>query len=102
MGLLEMENAIVPVTGEFTKRFLRMETVKCAHCGAVIAVLKKGCTTEYQSKYTCGRCCGSICLFCAKQMQKNGGLCNPLQMKIDYAMKGNGWKNDIPWDGQGL
>lgn len=88
MGLLELTNAVIPVTGEFVKRFTRYETVSCIHCQNVIAIVVAGCTREYQSKYTCTRCHGSVCTKCAKWMRDRGGQCpGPFIAKIEAAMR---------------
>ena len=92
MGLLQLENAVMPVDGRFVTRFMEYETVGCKHCRAVIAVLVKGCSRDYQSKYTCPRCCRSVCLKCAEWMRNNGGQCpGPFEARIEAAIKaGNG------------
>ena len=102
MGMLELENAILPVDGRFVTKKMRFETVACGHCGGVIAVLLEGCSRTYQSKHTCGRCNNSVCRYCAEQMHRNQGACNPLMAKIEFCLKKGWWKDDVPWRREGI
>jgi hypothetical protein len=93
MGMLEMTCAIHPVTGIFLKSTERCETTYCRHCGGVIAIHKEGCSTTYQSEYSCSRCrgvgnSGSICKECAAAMHATGGICpGPHIAAIEEAVK---------------
>jgi hypothetical protein len=88
MGLLELTNAVHPVTGVFLKRFSKVETTNCEHCQSIIAIHHEGCSRDYQSKYTCARCCSSICTPCAKWMKEHGGQCpGPFRAKLEEALK---------------
>lgn len=92
MGLIELTNAIVPVTGEFTKKMLRMECVSCEHCQSVIAIFVQGCSRTYQSDRKCPRCDAIICKRCAVWMHEHQGQCpGPFKAKVEEALKqGNG------------
>lgn len=94
MGMLELENAVVPVTGKFITKRQRFETVSCVHCQAVIAVVHEGCSRTYQSDRRCNRCDGCICKWCEKQMHELKGECpGPVMAKIEYALKTGLWDN---------
>jgi len=90
MGWLHLEAAIEPVTGEFVK-VGDYETFNCHHCGSVIAVLKKGCSTTFQSTHKCDRCHDPICKECAVISKQQGGSCSPLMAKIEHALKHGYW-----------
>lgn len=95
-----------PLAGVLTGK-TEVKTVSCMHCQAVIAILARGCTevvtsnvdfgrafpvifdqgVSYTSRYGCSRC-GNICIACATQMRKSGGLCpGPWQARAELANK---------------
>lgn len=88
MGLLEITNAVNPVTGEFTTDRQLVETYACVHCSAPIPVWKTGCTLHSTSTMGCHRCNGPLCGHCAEFMTKNKGVCpGPITAKIEEAVR---------------
>lgn len=64
--------------------------VVCKHCGGVIAILLKGCSKHYNTKFSCPRCRGPICRRCGGIFERTG-LCNPIKARIEHAIKFGGW-----------
>ena len=88
--MLELTCAVHPVTGKFINERTRLETTHCEHCCCVIAIHVEGCSRDYQSKFTCGRCHGMICKLCAKAMHDNRGICpGPFVAAVEEAVKRN-------------
>lgn len=59
------------------------DCVSCPHCQAVIAILLKGKTKDYESPYRCNRCKSPICKFCGEH---RSGQCTPFKAIIDRAL----------------
>lgn len=63
------------------------DTVACRHCRAVIRILIRGVAgqKEYETPYTCGKCAGPICRFCAEH--RNGlNECQPILRVVELAL----------------
>jgi hypothetical protein len=68
-------------------------TVGCAHCQAVIARYLPEFADRaknHVANYRCVRCDKNICKACAARMEKTG-LCNPIDARIEHALKVGGW-----------
>ena len=88
------------------------DTVSCAHCQSLIALLRRSKQTlilsnmdvgraslaaqhfqhEYTGKHQCRRCRKNICRACAR-----GGKCTPFIAKIENAVKKQHWQENFEY-----
>lgn len=108
MGLLTIDNRFATNLPGLPKGMVEMETVSCAHCQGVIAILAHHrqhfslssidvgravpkahqAGDDYVGKHRCSRCDKNVCRRCALEMKQAGGACpGPFMARLETAIK---------------
>lgn len=107
MGLLTIDNRFAANLPGLPKGLVEMETVSCAHCQGVIAILAhhrqhfvlssidvaravpkaSQAGDDYVGKHRCTRCHANVCRVCAMNMKQAGGVCpGPFMARLEKAV----------------
>jgi hypothetical protein len=88
MGYLMIDHRGTMAPDGTKGRLQEFDTLACKHCQAVVAVLDKNHPNvrSYTPKFKCTRCNGPVCRACAAL-----GVCNPIQARIEHAVKTGRW-----------
>lgn len=107
MGYLLIDHSQGQGLDERQGRKMEYDTVCCAHCQSLIALLARPKETialanldvarathvagdlkaEYRAKHTCRRCCKPLCRTCAAK-----GRCTPFLARLERAIKVGRWE----------
>ena len=106
-GYLLIDNSNAPPLPGLPNTKVEYEAKGCGHCGACIAVLRRGCNTfhlssidvaratvrapeageKYVGKFRCRRCDKNVCRRCAMWMTEHGGTCpGPFRARVEAAI----------------
>jgi len=72
---------------EMTRGKFECDVVGCRHCGAIIKILLSGVNASPETKYTCMKCNGPICKYCAENLKGASGNCFPILAQAEFKMK---------------
>lgn len=117
MGILIMDHRQGQGIDDKQGTLQEMDTVNCSHCGALIALLKKGTdtlhlsnvdfgksipiaptiSTQYVAKRRCTKCKKGICAYCAERLVRTG-VCLSVKARVEIVAKAHETGNwSSPW-----
>lgn len=90
MGLVTIAEGCGKVT-EF-------ETLSCAHCQAVVAILRGVGVRLYEHHRQCPRCKAPVCRACDERMAALGACPGPVAARVEHALRTGRWDESFVHD----